>query len=74
MAPIYLRLVVKGKRVEYCISRRVNPMFWSATSEKVMGNNREAKEINDHMANLRHKLNKVHQTFIDNDIEVTDIR
>ena len=71
MAPIYLRLVVQGKRVEYSISRKVNPMFWNPTSEKVMGNNREAKEVNDHIANLRHKLNKVHQTFIDNDIEVT---
>lgn len=71
LVPIYLRLVVKKRRTEYSISRSVDPKLWNTKIEKVMGNNREAQEINNHIANLRHKLNRIHQTFVDNDIEVT---
>ncbi|SFU64294.1 Site-specific recombinase XerD [Pustulibacterium marinum] len=69
--PIILRLVVNGQRAEYSISRRIDPKLWNANSEKVNGNNRDAKEINDHISNLKHKLNRIHQSYIDSDTEVT---
>ncbi len=71
LVPIILRLVVNGQRAEYSISRRIDPKLWNGKSERVNGNNRDAKEINDHISNLKHKLNRIHQSFIDSDTEIT---
>ncbi|PQV48222.1 site-specific recombinase XerD [Jejuia pallidilutea] len=65
LAPIYLRLTVDNKRTEYSISRRIEPKFWNTKSQKVMGTNREAVEINNHIDNLKHKLYKIHQRCMD---------
>lgn len=67
LAPIYLRLTVDNKRTEYSISRRIDPKFWSNKSQKVMGTNRDAVEINKHIDNFKHKLNKIHQRLLDED-------
>ena len=71
LAPIYLRLTVNGKRKEFSITRRIEPKKWNSRLEKVMGNQREAVEINTHINNLRHKLNKIHQLFTENDQLIT---
>ena len=65
LAPIYLRLTVDNKRIEYSISRKIEPKFWNTKSQKVMGTNREAVEINNHIDNLKHKLYKIHQRCMD---------
>lgn len=64
-APIYLRLTVNNKRIEYSITRRIEPKFWNKRSQKVMGTNREAVEINNHIDNLKHRLYKIHQRCMD---------
>ncbi|PKD20405.1 recombinase [Salegentibacter salinarum] len=71
LAPIYLRLTVNGKRKEYSISRRVQPEFWNTKMEKVMGSNPNEKEINTHINNIRHKLNKIHQVLSETDQPIT---
>lgn len=71
LAPIYLRLTVNRKRKEFSISRRIQPEFWNGKLQKVMGNNPNEKEINTHINNLRHKLNKIHQVLSDNDQPIT---
>ncbi|MGY5847966.1 site-specific integrase [Salegentibacter sp. HM20] len=71
LAPIYLRLTVDRKRKEYSISRRIQPEIWNSKLQKVMGNNPNEKEINTHINNLRHKLNKIHQIFSDTDKTIT---
>lgn len=67
LAPIYLRLTVNNKRIEYSITRRIEPKLWNKRSQKVMGTNREAVEINNHIDNLKHKLYKIHQRCMDED-------
>ncbi|WP_346882842.1 site-specific integrase [uncultured Algibacter sp.] len=67
LAPIYLRLTVDNKRTEYSISRRIDPKFWNTKFQKVKGTNRDAVEINKHIDNHKHKLNKIHQRLIDDD-------
>jgi len=67
LAPIYLRLTVDNKRIEYSITRRTEPKFWNKKSQKVLGTNRDAVEINNHIDNLRHKLYKIHQRCMDED-------
>lgn len=71
LAPIYLRLTVDLKRLEYSITRRVEPKRWSQKSQRALGTNREAVEINTHIDNIKHKLNKIHQKLIDNDELIT---
>lgn len=71
LVPIYLRITVDGKRKEHSISRRINPRKWNSRQEKALGSSREAVEINTHISNLRHKLNQIHQNFIENDTRVT---
>ncbi|MBZ9650846.1 site-specific integrase [Psychroflexus montanilacus] len=71
LAPIYLRITVDSKRKEFSISRRIQPEFWHSKMQKVMGNNQTAKEINTHINNIRHKLNKIHQILSDNDQPIT---
>ena len=71
LAPIYLRLTVDRIRKEYSISRRIQPEYWNVKLQKVMGNNPNEKEINTHINNIRHKLNKIHQVLSDNDQLIT---
>jgi len=74
LVPIYLRLTVNRKRKEYSVSRRIQSEFWSVKMEKVMGNNAIEKEINTHINNIRHKLNKIHQVLSDNEEPITASR
>ena len=74
LAPIYLRLTVNGKRKEYSITRRIEPEKWNSKLEKVMGNNHISQEINTHINNIRHRLNKIHQLLSDNDEMITSSR
>lgn len=74
LTPVYLRLTVNRERKEYSITRRVQPEFWNIQMEKVMGNNPIEKEINTHINNIRHKLNKIHQKLSDNDEPITASR
>ncbi|WP_289022975.1 site-specific integrase [uncultured Salegentibacter sp.] len=74
LAPIYLRITVNGKRKEYSITRRIEPEKWNSKLEKVMGNNHISQEINTHINNIRHRLNKIHQVLSDNDEQITSSR
>lgn len=74
LAPIFLRLTVDGKRKEYSITRRVEPDKWNPKLEKAMGNNPVSSEINTHINNIRHKLNKIHQILSDNEKQITASR
>ena len=71
LAPIYLRLTVDRKRMEYSISRRIQPELWNVRMQKVMGNNPNEKEINTHINNICHKLNKIHQKSLDHEESIT---
>ena len=56
LAPIYLRLTVDNKRLEYSITRRIEPKRWSARLQRAIGTNRDIVEINNHINNIKHKL------------------
>lgn len=71
LAPIYLRLTVDNKRLEYSITRRIEPKRWNARLQRATGTNRDIIEINNHIDNIKYKLNKIHQKLIDNDDLVT---
>jgi len=71
LAPIFLRLTVSGKRKEYSITRRIEPDKWNVRTEIVMGNNTSSKEINTHINNIRHKLDKIHQVLSENEEQIT---
>lgn len=74
LAPVFLRLTVDGKRKEFSITRRIEPEKWNSRTEKVMGNNLLSNEINTHINNIRHRLNKVHQLLSDGQEQITASR
>ena len=74
LVPIFLRLTVDGKRKEFSITRRIEPEKWNTKTEKAMGSSPIANEINTHINNIRHKLNKIHQILSDKEELITTNR
>jgi hypothetical protein len=65
--PIYIRITVNGKRSELSSGKWIEENNWNVKAGKVRGSNEEAKSINKHLDNLRIKLNKIYDKFIEED-------
>ncbi|WP_416443416.1 site-specific integrase [Leeuwenhoekiella sp. A16] len=70
-AKIYMRLTFNGKRSVISISRSISPERWDKVKCRVKGTNKEAREINDHIAKIIYNLNKIHQNLMDEGAMVT---
>lgn len=70
-AALYLRITVNGKRSAICMHRKIDPEKWDSRMNKMKGKGAEAQEINQLMATVRHKVNKIHQQFIEEGIFFT---
>ncbi|TYA55690.1 site-specific integrase [Formosa maritima] len=64
-APIYARITVNGKRAQFSIQRKIPIEKWDNNSGKVKGNSPEAKSINKFIDEIRYKLNKIQERFLD---------
>lgn len=69
--PIYLRITVNGKRTEIATKKSVEEDRWDSRNGKVKGNKEDARVINNHLDNLKLKLNKLYNKLVDSDIEMT---
>ena len=45
--PIYVRLTIDGKRLEYSTKKFIEPKKWSIELSKMKGNSEEARSINN---------------------------
>ncbi len=68
---IYLRITVDSKRSNMSIGRKVDPRKWNSKSEKMLGRNQEASELNDYLGVLRNKLKRIQKDLIDSDQRIT---
>ena len=68
---IYLRITVDSKRSDMSIGRKVDPRKWSTKSEKMMGRNQEALELNNYLDVLKNKLKRIQQNLLDRDQRIT---
>jgi site-specific recombinase XerD len=69
--PIYMRVTVSGDRFETATSYTVDPAKWSQKSCRVIGNNKEAKELNNLLDALRAKVYDIQKTLLLTNQEIT---
>lgn len=69
--PIYLRIIVDGKRSEISIGRSCIPAVWNAQSGRCKGNREEVKLLNAYLDSLHTKLNISHQMLVESGKEIT---
>jgi site-specific recombinase XerD len=69
--PIYMRITVDGQAREMTTSRNCHPASWDQRTEKVIGKNELAKELNNHLSTLRVKVYEARLKLITNDKTVT---
>jgi hypothetical protein len=57
-APIYLRITVNGGKAEISTNRKVDPVLWDKTSQRVAGRTEPARIINACLNGLVGKVEK----------------
>ena len=69
--PLSVRITVDGKRVELSAQRDVSLLEWDARAQMVTGKNKEAREINNHLALIKGKLLNSHSKLEARDATIT---
>lgn len=57
--PIYVRLTVDGKRLEYSTKKFIDQSKWSSESSRMKGNSEEARSINSLLDFTRNRINEI---------------
>ncbi|MDR6845341.1 site-specific integrase [Flavobacterium granuli] len=57
--PIYVRLTVDGKRLEYSTKKFIDPAKWSSNTSRMKGNSEEARSINSLLDFIKNKINEI---------------
>ena len=57
--PIYVRLTVDGKRLEYSTKKFVDPSKWSNELSRMKGNSEEARSINNLLDFTKNQINEI---------------
>jgi site-specific recombinase XerD len=57
--PIYVRLTVEGKRLEYSTKKFIDPAKWSSETSRMKGNSEEARSINGILDFIKNKINEI---------------
>ncbi len=63
-APIYLRIIVEGKRAEVTTGREIYPERWNSKSGGATGTKEDTKSLNAFLDNLQSKVYETHRSFI----------
>ncbi|MCB2222117.1 MAG: site-specific integrase [Bacteroidetes bacterium] len=70
-APVYMRITIDGKRVELTANRKVHPDLWDDDLCRMKGTSEEARILNNHLDNLKQKVNKQFNVLESLENEVT---
>ena len=62
--PIYTRITVNGRRIEFSTGRYISPEKWSSEKGKMKGQSAEARSINKHLDILKTKIIDIQMEFI----------
>ena len=60
-APLYARITVNGKRIDISLKRKILLQLWDSTKKKARGNSREARQINQYLAQVQTQLFQCYQ-------------
>jgi site-specific recombinase XerD len=60
LLPIYVRITIEGKRIEYSTKKFIHSSKWSQELSRVKGNSEEARSINSLLDFTRNRINEIH--------------
>ena len=60
LLPIYVRLTIDGKRLEYSTKKFIDTSKWSKDLGRMKGNSEEARSINSLLDFTRNRINEIH--------------
>ena len=70
-APIYLRITMNGKRSEISIKRSVKPNLWDTARNKVKGNAKDSKALNEYLNSVRGQIQNHQQALQEQGKEIS---
>ncbi len=70
-APVYLRVTVRGDRIELSANTTVNPDQWNAAKAQVKPQADHASQINTYLSNLQGKVHRHKQELLDKGLEIS---
>lgn len=62
--PIYTRITVNGRRIEFSTGRNVRAVIWSSDKGRMIGQSAEARSINKNLDILKTKIINIQMDFI----------
>ncbi len=74
MSNIYMRITLNGSRSDISINRKVHFNKWDVKSNKVRGNGKDSMEINSFIDLIRYKINKIHQSLVEDEERISPKR
>jgi site-specific recombinase XerD len=69
--PIYVRLTVDGKRLEYSTKKFIDPAKWSLSTSRMKGNSEEARSINSILDFIKNKINEIQYELLKDGVSFT---
>lgn len=73
ISPIYVRITIDSKRLEFSSTKYVNIDQWSSEFSKVKGATTEARTINSHLDYLRNKIIEAEKKLYKKDLPINTI-
>ncbi len=70
-APIFLRITVKGERVEISANQSVDPNHWDPNKGKIKSGVMDAADRNNYLSNLKLKVQEHKRSIVDKGIELS---
>lgn len=69
--PIYCRITINGKRVEFSLNRKCEPSKWCKRSERIRGNREDSKTLNRYIDQFQTKVYEAQELLIRDSEEIT---
>ena len=69
--PIYVRLTVDGKRLEFSSKKFIDPAKWSAEMTKMKGQSEDARSINEYLDLIKSKVYTIQMDLIHRNENIT---
>ena len=70
LLPIYIRITIDGKRIEYSSKKFIDPSKWSSEMSKMKGSSEEARSLNNLLDLTRNKINDIHYELLKENTQV----
>ena len=73
IAPIYVRVTVRGQRAEISLKRSVLKEKWNSVKGRLNGSSDNVKTLNHYLNTVEYKIQQAHYHLIQNDLPITSL-